>query len=134
MSQTHLVGGDLLVLSQWTASKNAAFQNLSVCLKTDRKDGVKNTGMVLSWQKKKKKPQHRKPLSRTKWAAASGECTSRSSPVAPLTQLRTGDDTLVVTKRTINPLKLVDSLYLLMKAVSLLDRLPPCTSQQKSTG
>lgn len=33
--QTDLVVGDLFVLSQCTASKNAAFQNRSVCLSTD---------------------------------------------------------------------------------------------------
>lgn len=34
--------GDLFFLSQWTASKNAAFQNLSVCL-ADREQGLKVT-------------------------------------------------------------------------------------------
>lgn len=35
---SHLVVGDLFFLSQWTASKKAAFQNLSVCL-ADREQG-----------------------------------------------------------------------------------------------
>lgn len=34
----HLVVGDLFLRSQWTASKKAAFQNLSVCL-ADREQG-----------------------------------------------------------------------------------------------
>lgn len=35
---SYLVVGDRFLLSQWTASKKAAFQNLSVCLQ-DRQDG-----------------------------------------------------------------------------------------------
>lgn len=51
---THFVGGDLFVLSQWTASKNAAFQNRSVCLSDASKTGrlpLKSSGVP--WLAKK---------------------------------------------------------------------------------
>lgn len=45
-SDTHLVGGDLFFRSQWTASKKAAFQNLSVCLTDKRRCQMFTTSQV----------------------------------------------------------------------------------------
>lgn len=50
---SHLVVGDLLFLSQWTASKNAAFQNLKVCLlrKKIKRNRYTQTNISISmWQ------------------------------------------------------------------------------------
>lgn len=45
-SVSHLVVGDLFFLSQWTASKNAAFQNLNVCLSPETPQHIYNTNQV----------------------------------------------------------------------------------------